>query len=182
MFLDVAQLKNILIKEPFSLFELSPNFDIKPNELQAQYLELQRQFHPDNYVLSDPEQKTYVAQLSTYINQSYTSLKNPLLRGILLLKNYNIILDLAKDTILPNHFLIEQMEFHEAIDAAKSSNDLEQLNKLEEHSISTEKKLIKNISVSFKNNDLQGVQELLKQLAFYNRLKNTLNNAIESLD
>ena len=30
--------------------------------------------------------------------------------------------------------------------------------------------------------DQKEKSELLKQLAFYNRLKNTLNNAIESLD
>ena len=181
MALDITQIKKLLGLNAFSLFGLAPSYEIDQNFLQVQFLDLQKQFHPDNFVLSDTEQKELIAQLSTNINQGYTSLKNPFLRGILLLSLNNISFDLAKDTLLPQQFLLEQMDFHESIDEASESFNLAKLENLETQLSALESRTIDSIRFAFDKYDFKTASELLKQLAFYTRLENTLHNAIEHI-
>ncbi len=105
----------------------------------------------------------------------------PLSRAITLLKIYNIDFDLVKDSILGNDFLLEQMETHEQIDEASMTCNLVILEQIEKEINSKREPLIQTIQHSFAKNELKPVIELVKQLAFYDRLLNLITNTINRI-
>ena len=178
--MKINQANELLSQDYFKLFLIPQDFKIDQTKLQQNYLDLQRQFHPDNYINSDTVAKSIILKLSAHINQGYTTLKNPLLRGALLLKLNNVDLKLSEDTKLPNEFLMEQMELHEEIFEAKSTNDFIKLENIEKDVEFKEKQLINEIEHNFTLKDYVAVKELLKQLKFYTRLKDTVVIALEN--
>ncbi len=176
----INQAKVLLSQSYFNLFAIPQEFKVDLNLLQQKYLDLQRQFHPDNYITSYSESKAIILNLSAHINQGYTTLTNPLLRGILLLNLNGDNFDLSIDTKLPNTFLLEQMELHEEISEANDTNDVIKLELLEKDIEFKEKQVIDDIDSKFIAKDYVMAKELLKKLKFYTRLKDTIIMALEN--
>lgn len=173
----LEELKERFNQNYFELFKLPLSYDIDAIELKSNYLELQKIYHPDKFVDASPELKTLVLSLSSHINQAYNVLISPLLRGLYLLKLNNIELDLAKDTQLSSEFILLQMEFHDKIDMAVGNHDFLALETIEAEILSTELSIIKKINQLFEGELYSQIVDYLKQLKFYERLKNTLSNA-----
>lgn len=70
----------------FSLFGLEIGFEQDLTRLKERYYQLQKQFHPDNYVSALPQEKMLVEKLAAKINDAYQTLKEPLKRAIYLLE------------------------------------------------------------------------------------------------
>lgn len=182
MDVTLAQIKKLLGLDYFSLFKITPSFEIDQSDLKMKYLDLQKQFHPDNFtnLTQDNELKSLVSMLSARINDGYNSLKNPLSRGILLLEQNGIDFDLSKDTNLPPNFLFQQIEFHDNIEDAKNSGDLMLQEALLQKLLDAEKDLILQISSSFAHSNFINAKDFIKQLAFYERLKNNLSDLMDA--
>lgn len=176
------QIKELLGLDYFSLFELAPTFEIDQNILKVKYLGLQKQFHPDNFtnLTQHNELKSLISMLSARINDGFNNLKNPLSRGISLLKQNGIDFDLSKDTNLPPNFLFQQMEFHDNIEDAKKSGDLLLQEAILQKLLDAEKDLILQISSAFAHSNFINAKDLIKQLAFYERLKNNLSDLMNA--
>lgn len=119
------ELRLLLTKNCFEVFDLTPSFNVDQKLLTQQYYQKQKTYHPDNFIkLIKSSQTTTLSslnvQVSAHINDAYYILTHDLTRAIALLKIYGVALDLAKDTSLPPEFLLEQMEIYEAIDDLKS--------------------------------------------------------------
>jgi molecular chaperone HscB len=163
-------IKEILKQNCFEVFGIEPGFEIDISKLNTKLHELQKEFHPDNWI--NNELSTLAVSVSSHINSSYTELKNPLTRSIALLELNNHPLDLAHDTALPMEFLTEQMELHELIEDAK--DDLTKLEELEQDIIRKQKILLNNLSQKFAAKDYLQALTLTKQLGFYTRLLNSI--------
>ena len=169
----------LLSLDYFSLFCVSASYSIDQDSLKAKYLDLQKQFHPDNFVANSDVLKRLSIELSAHINTAYKTLKSPLLRGIAFLSYYSIKLDLTKDTELPNTFLFEQMEFHDKIESASNEGGDDELEKIELEIIEAQSNLIVKITDYCSHGEYIQVKELLKQLAFYERLRGCVQCKIE---
>ena len=179
--LDLPKIKSLLSTNYFVLFKLDAIFDIDQNILYNKYLNLQKQFHPDNFINTTKELKLLVISLSAHINSGYTTLKNPLSRALLLLELKGINLNLSSDTALPSSFLLEQMELHEAIDDAKSTKNVFLLENIQLQLKEKEFLLINKINKLFNQGDLLEIKELIKKLTFYDRLNDTILLAFEHI-
>jgi molecular chaperone HscB len=177
--INQSELLGELCKNYFTLFGIPQVFGMDVSILHDNYLALQKKYHPDNFVNSVLEIKSLVLSLSSYINHAYTTLKSPILRGVYLLKLNKIELDLAKDTKLSQEFIIMQMEFHENIENAIILKDVNKLEEIENHLITVESSLIKQFDQLFNSENYEKVIDYIKQLKFYERLKNTLIVAFE---
>ncbi len=176
---DADELTQILKSDCFNLFQLTPAFDINIQLLNSLYLELQKKYHPDK-ANNNQIQALYLA-ISAHINEAYTQLKNPLTRALFLLKLKHHPLDLAHDTSLPHEFLMEQMEFHEALEEATQTHNIEALEQLEQMLHKKEHTIILELSHAFNKQQFDLMQNLCKQLAFYQRLLNHTDEAINSI-
>ncbi|MFN8769982.1 MAG: Fe-S protein assembly co-chaperone HscB [Neisseriaceae bacterium] len=178
-------LKSLLDLDYFSLFAIDPTFDIDQDTLKSKYIELQKKFHPDNFIdinilerVEHTNLKSFFSILSAHINSGYNTLKNPLFRGLLLLKHNKISCDLSTNSELPKDFLLQQMEFHDNIQHAKETNNIVALELLENDLIKLEQDLFLKLKQMFANKDYLNACKHIKQLNFYGRLKNTISDLL----
>ena len=107
----------------FELFQITPGFDIDVAKLRSIQQELQTQFHPDKHVNADADvQRQSVAQAAT-INEAYQVLSNPVRRARYLLQREGIEFNDESETTADTAFLMEQIEYREAMDNCRDSED-----------------------------------------------------------
>lgn len=103
----------------FQLFNLPAVFKIDSAALERSFLGLQAQVHPDKFAhLSDAERRLSM-QWATRVNEGYQTLRNPLNRARYLLLQHGVDTQEESNTAMPVDFLMQQMEWREALEAAK---------------------------------------------------------------
>ena len=114
----------------FALFALPRSYRIDDSTLDQRYRELLAQVHPDRFAGAAAMQQRHSLQWATRANEAYQTLKKPLLRAQYLLELGDCSLDLANNQAMSADFLVEQMEWREAVAEAKASKALEILEAL----------------------------------------------------
>jgi molecular chaperone HscB len=115
----------------FDLFHLPPTFAIDPVALDRAYHDVQNQVHPDKFTTASDAEKRVAMQWATRANEAYETLKNPLRRASYLCELHGIDLQIESNTAMPRDFLMQQMEWREALDDARSARDEKALDSLE---------------------------------------------------
>jgi len=114
----------------FELFGLAPTFAIDAAALDRAYHELQGRVHPDKFAhLGDTERRLSL-QWATQANEAYHTLRRPLARAKYLLHLRGIDLQAESNTAMPTAFLMEQMEWREAVEEAGQGGDHRELERL----------------------------------------------------
>lgn len=168
---------------------MEEKFAVDITNLKQIYLDLQKQFHPDYFVIdkqaTEFTDKNLIVAVSAHINNAFKTLQNPLSRAILLLKLNNIEYNLAHDTSISEDFLIEQMEIHEEINKATLTNNLNALENIEQQIKIKKNSIIDNITMAFNHIDIslnyEKIKQLIKQLAFYDKLEYLVINSINDI-
>ncbi len=117
-------------EEYFELFELKPSFNIDLAKLETNYRAIQSASHPDRFVTALSAEKLASMQTATLANEAYLTLKNPANRAKYLLSLQGIDAVKETNTHMPAEFLMQQMEWREAIDDAKTARDVTALESL----------------------------------------------------
>lgn len=114
----------------FQLYQIPEAFIIDKAILKQKYFELSRKFHPDFFGDATDAEKEEVLEKSSTINKAYKCFSNgdETMKYVLMM---NGILNEDEKFALPKDFLIEMMDFNEAIMDAKMDNDIAKLNSLE---------------------------------------------------
>jgi molecular chaperone HscB len=102
----------------FELFGLPERFAQDSAALDARWKELQREAHPDRFAAQGATAQRVAMQWSVRINEAYRRLKDPLQRAGYLCELRGAPIDAENNTAMPATFLIEQMEWREALDDA----------------------------------------------------------------
>ena len=111
----------------FELFQLPLQF-AQPRELiDARWKELQRQAHPDKFAAQGAAAQRLAMQWSVRINEAYQRLKDPLARASYLCELHGAPIRAENNTAMPPAFLVQQMEWREALEDAVTMAQLEQL-------------------------------------------------------
>lgn len=111
----------------FELFGLPEQFAQDAGAVDARWKELQREAHPDRFAAEGAAAQRVAMQWSVRINEAYRRLKDPLRRAAYLCELRGAPLDAENNTAMPARFLIEQMEWREALDEANGEAELEVL-------------------------------------------------------
>ncbi len=111
----------------FSLFALPRSFRLAAAQLDRAYVELQASVHPDRFAAADDSARRLAMQWSTRVNEAYQTLKKPLARAKYLL--HLAAHDVADENnmLMPADFLIEQLEWREAVAEARAAGDHHEL-------------------------------------------------------
>jgi molecular chaperone HscB len=142
---------NISMQNHFDLFHLPQQFALDMTQLDQAYRQVQAQVHPDRFVQASDSEKRVAMQWATQANEAYQTLKKPLARARYLCHLHGVDLQTESNTSMPGAFLMQQMEWREALDDARATNNQAAL-----HALETE------VRASLKNY-LQQVQEKLDQ-------------------
>ena len=111
----------------FELFELAPTFELDRAQLDERWKNLQREVHPDRHAAADAQTQRQAMQWSVRINEAYQRLKDPLARASYLCELNGAPVQAENNTAMPPAFLMQQMEWREALEEAASAGVVEDL-------------------------------------------------------
>jgi molecular chaperone HscB len=117
-----------LQSDDFELFGLPQQFAQDRAAIDARWKELQREAHPDKFAAQGAAAQRVAMQWSVRINEAYQRLKDPLKRAAYLCELRGAPVEAENNTAMPAEFLMEQMEWREALDEASGEADLDKLN------------------------------------------------------
>jgi molecular chaperone HscB len=113
--------------DDFALFGLTPQFAQDKAVLDAQWKLLQAQAHPDKFAAQGAAAQRVAMQWSARINEAYRRLKGPLTRAAYLCELNGAPINAHSNTAMPASFLVQQIEWREALDEANTEVALEAL-------------------------------------------------------
>ena len=113
--------------DDFTLFGLPPRQALDRADLDARRRDLQAQVHPDRFAAHGAAAQRLAMQWAVRVNQAYQRLKEPLSRAAYLCELRGTAIDAERNTAMPAAFLMQQMEWREALDAAADTAAVEQL-------------------------------------------------------
>ncbi len=111
----------------FELFGLEQRFRQDRAELDTRWKDLQREAHPDKFAAQGTAAQRIAMQWSVRINEAYQRLKDPLKRAAYLCELHGAPVNAENNTAMPAIFLMQQMEWREELDDAKSAEDLDKI-------------------------------------------------------
>ena len=111
----------------FELFGVPEQFAQDRALLEARWKELQREAHPDKFAAQGAAAQRLAMQWSVRINEAYQRLKDPIQRAAYLCELRGASIDAQRNTAMPADFLMQQMEWREALDEADSEDDMDQI-------------------------------------------------------
>ena len=104
----------------FELFGLPAAFELDRSQIDLQWKSLQREAHPDRFASEGAAAQRIAMQWSVRINEAYNRLKDPLKRAAYLCELNGAAVNAENNTNMPSAFLMEQMEWREALDDCKA--------------------------------------------------------------
>ena len=116
-----------LQSDDFELFGVPQRFAQDRAALDARWKELQREAHPDKFAAQGAAAQRVAMQWSVRINEAYQRLKDPMRRAAYLCELHGAPIQAEDNTAMPAVFLMQQMEWREALEAARSAAELDAL-------------------------------------------------------
>jgi molecular chaperone HscB len=114
----------------FALFGLNRGFRLDLSDLDSRYRDIQAQVHPDRFAHAGEAERRISMQWATHANEAYQTLKKPLERAKYLLHLSGHDIQAENNTAMPADFLMEQMEWREAVMDARNGGDHHELEHL----------------------------------------------------
>jgi molecular chaperone HscB len=167
----------------YALFALPRGFRLDTTVLDKRYREILAQVHPDKFAHAGDAEKRLSLQWATRVNEAYQTLKNPLQRARYLLSLFGQNLDAETNTAMPSEFLIEQMEWREAVAEARLAREhgeLEQLHHRVKHRMALRYEQLAELLDD--QNDLVSAADRVRRLMFLEKLLFEIDDSMAALE
>lgn len=167
----------------YSLFQLPRAFRIDLGELDARYREIQAQVHPDRFAHAGEGERRLSMQWATRANEGYLTLKKPLERAKYLLHLAGHDLQAESNTAMAPEFLMEQMEWREAVMEARSGGDHHELEHLHHRLRQDLQGRYEELAALLDDKqDPESATEQVRRLMFLEKLLLEIDDALASLE
>ena len=111
----------------FELFDTQPRFTQDRAALDARWRALQAEVHPDRFAAEGAAAQRIAMQWAVRVNEAYQRLKDPIKRAAYLCELNSAPIEAENNTAMPTAFLMQQMEWREALDDARTADDVDAL-------------------------------------------------------
>ncbi|HEY1044506.1 MAG TPA: Fe-S protein assembly co-chaperone HscB [Telluria sp.] len=166
----------------FELFHLPQRFAVDADALDAAYREVQGRVHPDRFVSATDAEKRVAMQWATRANEAYQTLKNPQKRAAYLCELNGVSLDMESNTAMPVEFLMQQMEWREALDEARAERDSAALEALD-HKVKMDRKArMMAVGQHLDAEEYTLAAQGVRALSFIDKFADEVRSALDSLD
>lgn len=167
----------------FQLFGLPENYSLDSGLLDRRYHALQAQVHPDKHSHLSEAERRVSAQWATKVNEAYQTLSVPARRARYLLSLRGANIREETNTVMPADFLVEQMEWREAIQEAGEAHDTDELDKLELRLQHDMHDLQEQLAVKIDTeHDYEAAAEIVRKLKFLEKLAEEIASAFDVID
>jgi molecular chaperone HscB len=110
-----------LDSDDFELFGVPRLFRQDRAALDARWRALQAEVHPDRFVAEGAAAQRVAMQWAVRVNEAHQRLKDPVKRATLLCELAGVPVDAETNTAMPTEFLVQQMQWREALDEAETA-------------------------------------------------------------
>ena len=172
-----------LTQDFFELFGLPARFQVDGEQLDRAYRSLQSTVHPDRFVNAPEAERRVSMQQATQVNEAYQTLRNPVRRAAYLLAQRGIDPGFETNTAMPAEFLVEQMEWREAIEGATGSADARELDHLSSRLGGELRQMYAEIGRQIdEQGDFRGAADTVRKLMFLEKVGTEIGDAMEALE
>jgi molecular chaperone HscB len=121
-----------MARDHFEVFGLPRHYHLDGAELEARYLALQKETHPDRFAKALPRERLEAVVRNTELNDAYRTLKNDIRRAEYVLKLEGVDIGdekpqattgATKQIVVDPRLLMEVLELREALAEARSDGD-----------------------------------------------------------
>ena len=166
----------------FVLFGLPEQFALDAAALDHAYRTVQAQVHPDRFAAAGEAQKRVAMQWATRTNEAYQTLRDPLKRATYLLHLRGIDVGAENNTAMEPAFLMQQMEWREAIEDAVGAKNVDALDALLAELRDDERVRLAKLGAWLDSGSNQPAAEAVRQLMFVERVAAEVDSQIERLE
>ena len=166
--------------DDFTLFGLPPQFALDRAQLDERWRTLQAQVHPDKFAADGAAAQRVAMQWAVRVNEAYRRLKTPLERASYLCELRGATIGAENNTAMPAAFLMQQMEWREALDEAHGVDAIESL---DDTVAAFEKKLLADVATLLdERHDAPAAAQQVRALMFVQRFRADISRRLEALD
>lgn len=165
----------------FALFGLKRSFRIDEAALEQAYHELHTRVHPDRHAHLPDIDKRRAMQWATRVNEGFRTLRKPLARARYLIGLAGIDSGAETNTVMAPEFLMEQMEWREAVEEAAS--DASELEHLHQRLRGQTRNLLNILEKQIDDEQAwESAAETSRRLMFLDKLQHEIDDALEALE
>ncbi|MEW5769516.1 MAG: Fe-S protein assembly co-chaperone HscB [Pseudomonadota bacterium] len=165
----------------FDLFGLPMAFALDAERLDKAYRDIQAEIHPDRFAHAGEAERRVSMQWTTRVNEAYQTLRKPFERARYLLQLQGIDAMAAGNTAMPPAFLMQQMEWREALADAARAQDLGALQQLEKQMRAEAKAMQAELARELdEDKDYPRASETLRKVRFMDKLLEEIDAAYEA--
>lgn len=169
----------------FELFRFSPAFEIDTALLAERYRDLQRAVHPDKFANGSEQDKLLAMQRTSQVNDGFHTLKNPIRRAEHMLALRGVELSHETTTVKDMGFLMQQIEWREALeDIADSVDPQTAIDELQASFEAYQKLITNQLSQLLKSDEQADVllaADQVRKLKFMAKLQDELSREQDAL-
>jgi len=175
--------KNILSSNFFELFGLPVSYDVDLNQIQQNYMNLQKQLHPDKFANGTDQEKRLSMQQTSWINEAQSTLKDDVARALYLLKLKGTDINLENETTMDVTFLMQQLEMRERLENIQSEADpLAALESMAKTIKTLAAEMKKSFAGAYNADDTEQAREWIRKLQFMQKAKSEINKLTAKLE
>jgi molecular chaperone HscB len=165
----------------FALFGLPERFAIDVAQLDAKWKRLQGAAHPDRFAMETAAAQRVAMQWAIRINEAYRRLKDPLARAAYLCSLHGADIEAESNTAMPTAFLMQQMEWRDALSEATT---LEAVDALSDEVVASRQAALKSLQAQIDDAasvDWRAVAGAVRGLMFVDRFMSDIDKRVDAL-
>jgi molecular chaperone HscB len=165
--------------DDFTLLGLPRRQALDRAALDARWRGLQAEVHPDRFAAEGAAAQRVAMQWAVRVNEAHARLKDPLKRAAYLCELAGVPIQAENNTAMPAAFLVQQMQWREALDDAQG---VDAVQALDDAVADEERRLLAELQATLdERNDAKAAAQQVRALMFVARFRADLDRRLEAL-
>ena len=169
-----------LSQSHFELLGLPATYALDSARLESRYRDLQGQVHPDRFAAATEADRRVALQWAARANEAYRTLRDPVGRARYLLGLKGFDTGEETNTAMPADFLMQQMEWREAVAEARGERDAARLESLRADIGAEREEMLRQVERAIdRDANYDAGCSLVRKLRFLEKLDAEIEEALE---
>ncbi len=167
----------------FDLLGLPLSYAVELPRLEQAYRALQGSVHPDRFAASPEAERRVAMQWAARANEAYRTLRHPVDRARYLLSLQGFDTGEESNTAMPPEFLMQQMQWREALDTARQAGEAAVLEALRGEIDAQRRSMLALLATALDGQrDYEAGCALVRKLRFLDKIEASIDDALADIE